>query len=253
MTDAAGAFHATQDADSEGEEGKYFVWSPAELEAVLGAEDGRRAATAFGVTAQGTFEHGRSVLERRVPLAELARASGASDEDTRRWLDSVRARLLAERSKRVPPGRDDKVLAGWNGLMIRGLAFAARVFERPEWAARAARAAGAVLERQWQGGRLFRVHQDGASKVDAFLEDWGGLAAGLVGALPGDVRAALARGRGRSWPTVRRSDSGTRSTGRTARRPADRRTSSSRRTRCTTTRSPRGRACSPRRTSGSPR
>ena len=180
MTDAAGAFHATQDADSEGEEGKTFVWSPAELEAVLGAEDGRRAATAFGVTAQGTFEHGRSVLERRVPLAELARAWGTSEDETRRWLDSVRARLLAERSKRVQPGRDDKVLAGWNGLMIRGLAFAARAFQRPEWAERAARAAGAVLDRQLQGGRLFRVHQDGTSKVDAFLEDWGGLAAGLV-------------------------------------------------------------------------
>jgi len=180
MTDAAGAFHATQDADSEGEEGKYFVWSPAELEAVLGPEDGRRAAAAFGVTAQGTFEHGRSVLERRVPLAELARATGSTEDDTRRWLDGVRARLLAERSKRVPPGRDDKVLAGWNGLMIRGLAFASRVFERPEWAERAAGAAGAVLGRQLQGGRLFRVHQDGASKVDAFLEDWGGLAAGLV-------------------------------------------------------------------------
>ena len=180
MTDAAGAFHATQDADSEGEEGKTFVWSPTELEAVLGAEDGRRAATAFGVTAQGTFEHGRSVLERRVPLAELALAWGTSEDETRRWLDSVRARLLAERSKRVQPGRDDKVLAGWNGLMIRGLAFAARAFQRPEWAERAARAAGAVLDRQLQGGRLFRVHQDGTSKVDAFLEDWGGLAAGLV-------------------------------------------------------------------------
>jgi len=180
MTDAAGAFHATQDADSEGEEGKTFVWSPAELEAVLGAEDGRRAATAFGVTAEGTFEHGRSVLERRVPLAELARAWGTSEDETRRWLDPVRARLLAERSKRVQPGRDDKVLAGWNGLMIRGLAFAARAFQRSEWAGRAARAAGTVLDRQLQGGRLFRVHQDGTSKVDAFLEDWGGLAAGLV-------------------------------------------------------------------------
>ena len=180
MTDAAGAFHATQDADSEGEEGKYFAWSPAELEAVLGTEDGRRAATAFGVTAQGTFEHGRSVLERRVPLAELARSWKSTEEETQRWLDSVRSRLLAKRNERVPPGRDDKVLAGWNGLMIRGLAFAARAFERPEWAERAAAAAGAVLDRQLRDGRLLRIHQDGASKVDAFLEDWGGMAAGLV-------------------------------------------------------------------------
>jgi uncharacterized protein YyaL (SSP411 family) len=180
MTDPAGAFHATQDADSEGEEGKYFVWSPAELEAVLGAEEGRRAAKAYGVTATGTFEHGKSVLERRVPLTDLAREWGTTEDGARGWLEPVRAKLLTQRSKRVPPGRDDKVLAGWNGLMIRGLAFAARVFGRPDWAERAAGAAGAVLSRQLQGDRLFRVHQDGTSKVDAFLEDWGGLAAGLV-------------------------------------------------------------------------
>src|SRR5678815_2138787 len=180
MTDAAGAFHATQDADSEGEEGKYFVWSPAELEAVLGAEEGRRAAKAYGVTAQGTFEHGKSVLERRVPLVDLAREWGKTEDEARRWLESVGAKLLAERSKRIPPGRDDKVLAGWNGLMIRGLAFASRVFERPDWAERAARAAGAVLDRQLRGDRLLRVHQDGTSKVDAFLEDWGGMSAGLA-------------------------------------------------------------------------
>jgi uncharacterized protein YyaL (SSP411 family) len=180
MTDASGAFHATQDADSEGEEGKYFAWNPAELEAVLGAEDGGRAAKAYGVTAKGTFEHGKSVLERRVLLADLAREWGTTEEVARSWLEGVRTKLFAERSKRIPPGRDDKVLAGWNGLMIRGLAFASRVFERPEWAERASRAAGAVLDRQLQGDRLFRVYQDGTAKVDAFLEDWGGLASGLV-------------------------------------------------------------------------
>src|SRR5262249_56583708 len=140
--DAAGAFHATQDADSEGEEGKYFVWSTAELEAVLGAEDGIRAAKAYGVTAKGTFEHGRSVLERRVPLADLAQEWGATPEAARGWLESVRAKLLAERSKRIAPGRDDKILAGWNGLMIRGLAFAARVFGRRRAAGPPPRPAG---------------------------------------------------------------------------------------------------------------
>jgi len=180
MTDAAGAFHATQDADSEGEEGKFFVWSPAELEAVLGAEDGPRAARAYGVTSAGTFEHGRSVLERRVPLVDLAREWQTTEDQARLWLASVRARLLADRSRRIPPGRDDKILAGWNGLVIRGLAFASRVFERPAWAEGAARAAAAVLDRQLRGDRLFRVYQDGTAKVDAFLEDWGGLASGLV-------------------------------------------------------------------------
>src|SRR5215470_11891167 len=104
----------------------------------------------------------------------------STEEEARRWLESVRTRLLAARDKRVPPGRDDKVLAGWNGLMIRGLAFAARAFQRSEWAERAARAAGAVLDRQLTDGRLLRIHQGGTSKVDGFLEDWGGMAAGLV-------------------------------------------------------------------------
>ena len=180
MTAPSGAFHATQDADSEGEEGKYFAWSPAELEEVLGQEEGRRAAQAYGVTVAGTFEHGRSVLERRVPLAELARSFGWSEEQTSAWLERTRQALLAARARRIPPGRDDKVLAGWNGLMIRGLAFAARAFGRPEWADRASAAAGAVLAGQWKEGRLLRVHQDGVSKIDGFLEDWGGLASGLV-------------------------------------------------------------------------
>ena len=252
MTDPAGAFHATQDADSEGEEGKYFAWSPAELEAVLGPEDGRRAAAAFGVTAQGTFEHGRSVLERRVPLAELARSWQTTEEEARRWLESVRVRLLAERGKRVAPGRDDKVLAGWNGLMIRGLAFASRAFGRPEWAERAVRAAGAVLDRQLRDGRLLRIHQDGTSKVDGFLEDWGGMAAGLVA--PTRRRSSPAGSTWRSTSlSARRSASGTRSGRPIGPRRVDSWTSSWRRTRSTTTPFPRERASSPRRTWGSQR
>jgi len=180
MTAPSGAFHATQDADSEGLEGKYFAWSPSELAAVLGPEAGRRAARAFGVTPEGTFEHGRSVLERRVPVSELAREWQKSEVETEAWLNQVRRQLFQARSLRVPPGRDDKVLAGWNGLMIRGLSLAARAFARSDWAARAEQAASAVLEHQLLGSQLFRVHQEGKSKIDGFLEDWGGLAAGLV-------------------------------------------------------------------------
>jgi uncharacterized protein YyaL (SSP411 family) len=113
MTDAAGAFHATQDADSEGEEGKYFVWSPAELEGVLGAEEGRRAAKAYGVTAQGTFEHGKSVLERRVPLPDLAgsggsrrarRAAGSSPSGGGSWPSGRSASRQAATTRYWPDG-----------------------------------------------------------------------------------------------------------------------------------------------------
>ena len=113
-------------------------------------------------------------------IAELARDSGTGEDETRRWLDSVRAQLLVERSKRIAPGRDDKVLAGWNGLMIRGLAFASRVFERPEWAERAPVPRARCSTASCRATASSACTRTGSSKVDAFLEDWGGLASGLV-------------------------------------------------------------------------
>ena len=105
-----GGFAASLDADSEGEEGKFYVWDPAELRAILGPEDGEFAAEAFGVTEAGTFEHGASVLQRRAEPADTAR------------LARVRSALLAARAGRVRPARDDKVVAAWNGLAISALA-----------------------------------------------------------------------------------------------------------------------------------
>jgi uncharacterized protein YyaL (SSP411 family) len=88
--------------------------------------------------------------------------------------------LFDAREKRIRPGRDEKILAGWNGLMIRGLAFASRVFQRPEWAKLASRAADFVLREMWKDGRLFRSHQEGKTRIDGFIEDYGDLAAGLT-------------------------------------------------------------------------
>jgi uncharacterized protein YyaL (SSP411 family) len=178
MTSPDGAFYAAQDADSEGEEGKFFVWRPEELEAALGADDARLVAAHFNVQAGGNFEHGATVLEVVVDEAALEAQFGAS---ARSRLAAAKVRLLAERAKRVPPGRDDKVLAGWNGLMIRGLAFAGRAFARPDWVAAAARAADFVLRamRTTDGG-LLRSYQEGRARLDGVLEDYGDLAAGLV-------------------------------------------------------------------------
>ncbi|MFN0060982.1 MAG: thioredoxin domain-containing protein [Myxococcaceae bacterium] len=170
MTSPEGAFYASQDADSEGEEGRFFVWTPQEIEQVLGPESAALFRNHYAVPDGGNFEHGRSVLE-------VVRET--DDAPTRARLDEARQKLLARRALRVWPGRDDKVLAGWNGLAISGLAHAASVFGRAEWATQAARAADFVWKTLWDGSQLKRVYQDGHAKIDAFLEDYGQLAAGF--------------------------------------------------------------------------
>jgi uncharacterized protein len=159
-----GGFYAAQDADSEGEEGKFFAWTPAQLAQVLGAADAKTAAAHFGVTEDGNFEHGTSVLA----LQDL-------DE-----VPALRAKLFTARSQRVPPGRDDKILLGWNGLMLRGLAYASRVFGRPAWAAMAAKAADFLLATLLKpDGTVFRAWQGGAPRHVGMLEDYGDFASGL--------------------------------------------------------------------------
>jgi uncharacterized protein YyaL (SSP411 family) len=179
MTDARGGFYAAQDADSEGEEGKYFVWKLEEVLALPPAQ-ADLLVRHFRITPQGNFEHGATVLEVVVPAAQLAQERGQPVEAVQLELDAARAALFALRGKRVKPSRDDKLLAGWNGLMIRGLAFASRVFERPEWAQLASAAADFVLARMWDGTRLVRSYEGEGSRIDAFLEDYGDLAAGLT-------------------------------------------------------------------------
>jgi len=177
MTAPSGAFYATQDADSEGEEGRFFVWTMDELRRLLGQPLADLAALHFGVTVDGNFEHGRNVLEAHVPAAQLAERRGEPLADVERQLAEVRTRLFAAREGRVRPGLDDKVLSGWNGLMVRGLSTGARAFGRKDWAELAARAAKAILDAQWRKGRLSRL---AGKEQEGFLEDYGDFAAGLV-------------------------------------------------------------------------
>ncbi|MCP3144340.1 thioredoxin domain-containing protein [Pyxidicoccus xibeiensis] len=180
MTDAGGAFYAAQDADSEGEEGKFFVWRPEELQAVLPPAWKDLVQRHFRITPEGNFEGGATVLEVAVPVEDLARERGVPVAELERELAAARTALFEAREQRVKPGRDDKILAGWNGLTIRGLALAARVFERPDWARRAADAADFVLAKLWDGTRLARSYQEGQARIDGFLEDYGDLASGLT-------------------------------------------------------------------------
>jgi uncharacterized protein YyaL (SSP411 family) len=188
MTSPSGAFYATQDADSEGEEGRFFTWTLEELRSVLGQPLADLAALHFGATRDGNFEHGRNVLKVQIPAPQLAARLSEPLEEVERSLAEVRTRLLGCRDGRVRPGRDDKVLAGWNGLMIRGLSAASRAFGRPDWADLAAGAASAVLSAQWRGGRLERLA--GKPSEEGFVEDYGDFAAGLVALAQASLDAA---------------------------------------------------------------
>ncbi len=169
MRDPAGGFFASQDADSEGEEGRFFVFSPDEVAAVLGPELGAEFCDAYGVEPQGTFEHsGKSVLTH-----------GLAGERPR-YADA-RARLFAARSERVAPATDRKNVCAWIGYAISGLAAAGTSFARPDWIAAGARAAEFVLSHMSNGGRgLRRVYEDGEAKIPAFLDDHASLALALL-------------------------------------------------------------------------
>jgi uncharacterized protein YyaL (SSP411 family) len=164
-----GGFASALDADTEGVEGLTYVWTPAQLVEVLGEDDGRWAAEQFDVTASGTFEHGTSVLQR---LAE--------PDDAARY-ERVKAALLAARAERPRPGRDDKVVAAWNGLAIAALAEAGALFDRPDYVAAAERCADLLREVHITDGRLLRTSRDGrAGRNAGVLEDYADVAEGLL-------------------------------------------------------------------------
>jgi hypothetical protein len=180
MTSPEGAFYASQDADSEGVEGKFYVWRPEELDRLLPERDAELAKLLFGASEAGNFEGGATVLSATSTAAQLAKRLGRDEDEISAAIARVRAALFAARERRTKPRRDEKILAGWNGLMVRGLALAARVFARPEWAALARRSVDFVLARLWDGERLVRMYQDGPGRTEGLIEDYGGLCSGLV-------------------------------------------------------------------------
>jgi hypothetical protein len=166
---AQGGFASALDADSEGEEGKFYVWTPDQLLAVLGPADGQYAAQAFGVAAPGTFEQGSSVLQLRTDPADADRIARIKDV------------LLAARAGRVRPARDDKVVAAWNGLAIAALADAGLLLSRPEFIQAARSAAGLLAGIHLTAGRLARTSRDGVAGPSAgVLEDYACAADGFI-------------------------------------------------------------------------
>ncbi len=179
MTGPEGGFYSAQDADSEGEEGRFFVWTPAEIEAVAGPDDAPLVRSVYGVTPGGNFE-GANILYLPRTMAEAARLHDVSPERVREAVERARPLLLAARGRRVPPGRDEKVLTAWNGLMLRAFAEAARVLGRDDYRETAQRNADFLLGAMYRDGRLLRTYRDGQAKLNGYLEDYASLADGLL-------------------------------------------------------------------------
>lgn len=169
MTHADGGFYSTQDADSEGHEGKFFVWSMDEIRAALGDNDARTFAAYYNVTEGGNFEG------KNIP-----KVTGSDDADLRASLAESRRKLFELREQRVKPDRDEKILTAWNGLMLASFAEAGVVLNRPDYTDAARRNAEFVLANLRRDGALLRTWKDGVAKFNAYLEDYAFLAEGLV-------------------------------------------------------------------------
>lgn len=180
MTQPEGGFYSTQDADSEGEEGKFFVWSEDEIIELLGKDDGKVFNYCYDVSRHGNWE-GKNILNRPKSHDEAARVLDMDATELAELLASCRATLFEARSQRIWPGRDDKVLASWNGLMIAAMAQGAMVLDEPKYADAAASAADFILEHMRESdGRLLHSFKDGQAKFNAYLDDYACLIDGLV-------------------------------------------------------------------------
>ena len=179
MTDAAGGFYSAQDADSEGVEGKFFVWTPDELRVALGP-DAELVMGYYGVTDRGNFE-GANILNVPKDPEDYADERGVSEGELSEAVQSARATLLEIRERRIHPLLDDKVLTGWNGLMLRSFAEAGAALNRAEYLDAARRNAAFLLDSMRDGnGRILRTWRNGQAKLLGYLEDYACLADGLL-------------------------------------------------------------------------
>ncbi len=184
MTDETGGFYSTQDADSEGEEGKFFVWTTEEVEALLGPEDAPIFSRYFDISSIGNFE-GHNILHVDLEPGVVGKLFNVSPERLADVIERGRRILFQEREKRVKPARDEKMLTAWNALMLRSFADAARAFGSAEYTAVATRNAEflmRVMSYRTEDGalRLMRTHKDGKSRLNGYLEDYAYLADALL-------------------------------------------------------------------------
>jgi uncharacterized protein len=180
MTHASGGFFSAQDADSEGVEGKFFVWSAEEIAAALDDPEMTRVALAYWGVDRGPNFEGHSILFVPREPSEVAEDLGLSEARLEELVAAARARLYGVRDKRVHPGLDDKVLASWNGLTLAAFAEAGRVLGRADYIAAAVRNAAFIVSQMKAGERLLRSWKDGQAKIKGYLEDYAMVGVGLL-------------------------------------------------------------------------
>ena len=181
MTDSAGGFYSATDADSEGVEGKFFVWTPTEVQTVLqNAEDTRRFCACYDITDQGNWEH-RNIPNRLRPIEAVLKELNLTLDELTETIVRVRPLLYRARQTRVPPGLDDKIITAWNGMMISAMAEAGRVLGIDRYIDGAKKAADFLLQmHRTADGALLRTSRQGRAHLDGVLEDYAYLAEGLI-------------------------------------------------------------------------
>lgn len=181
MTDPEGGFYSAEDADSEGEEGKFYIWRPEEVREVLGEEEAKLFCDVYDITEEGNFEgHSIPNLLDQLP-EEYARWKGMPETEVIRRLESARARLFEHRDKRVHPHKDDKILTSWNGLMIAALAKGARALGEIRYAEAASKAVRFIFSRlRREDGRLLARYRGGEAAYPAYVDDYAFLVWGLL-------------------------------------------------------------------------
>lgn len=179
MTDERGGFYSTQDADSEGHEGKFFVWTVDEIKEILGEDDAALFCAYYDVTAGGNFE-GQNILNVTRPAEKVAREAHITVERLLEAVERGRRKLFAVREGRIKPQRDEKVLTAWNGLMLASFAEAAAILERDDYLETAKSSARFILEKMRRERLLLRTYKDGQAKLNAYLEDYAFFIDGLL-------------------------------------------------------------------------
>ncbi len=181
MRHPEGGFYATQDADSEGEEGKFFAWTKPEVDGLLG-DAARLFARYYDVTSAGNWEHGKNILHLTVSMEQLAKMFNQPQDEVAASITAGKATLFAVREQRIKPFRDEKILTSWNGLLLSGLALAANVLGDAS-ALHAVHDTIAFIQRHmWRDGLLLSVYKDGQAKLNGYLDDYAFLAAALLDA-----------------------------------------------------------------------
>ncbi len=167
-----GGYYSSLDADSEHEEGKFYVWTPQQVASLLSVEEYAIASAHYGLDQPPNFEHQHWNLVVSQPLDSIASALVMPLEQAEELLASAQQKLFAARASRVRPGRDEKILVSWNALMIKGMAHAGRVLNQPTWIASAQQAVDFVHDQMWQNGRLLATAKDGKAHLNAYLDDY---------------------------------------------------------------------------------